>query len=364
MNTGNTASVTLRIIGTGSLFLFLCVGWSRPAYLSRFEPDQQLPALAGNVLQLSDTEFESLDRGEAIVKLLKTAEPKELAAAGIVRLKATKEFFLEKFRDIANFKKNSAVLQIGKFSKLPVVADLRELTLEPDDIEDLKKCEPGDCEVKLASKSITRFKTEIDWAAQDYREKANALFRRILLDYVMSYTAKGNAALAEYDDKRTPVRLEDESRALLKQSPYLFDYAPEFYKYLDEYPRASLSGAESFVYWSKEKFGLKAVVSLTHVTIFKRSKTEILIASKQIYANHYFDASLGLTHLADTGSQGTEAYLVYLNRSRADGLQGGFSKVKRSLLTGEVREGMARNLRQTKQRLDAEYAARPAPRRK
>jgi len=105
-------------------------------------------------------------------------------------------------------------------------------------------------------------------------------------------------------------------------------------------------------------------VSLTHVIIFRKSKSEILIASKQIYANHYFDASLGLTHLADGGSPGSETYLAYLNRSRADGLQGGFSKVKRSLLTGELREGMARNLRQTKQRLDAEYAARPSPRSK
>ena len=125
-----------------------------------------------------------------------------------------------------------------------------------------------------------------------------------------------------------------------------------------------LPGAESFVYWSKEKFGLKAVVSLTHVTIFRRSKSEFLIASKQIYASHYFDASLGLTHLADKGDGGGEAYLVYLNRSRADGLQGGFSKVKRTLLAGEVRDGLARNLRQTKQRLDSDYAARKATRKK
>jgi hypothetical protein len=40
-----------------------------------------------------------------------------------------------------------------------------------------------------------------------------------------------------------------------------------------------------------------------------------VIASKQIWASHYYDGSLGITVLVDA-NPGT--YLVYLNRSRID----------------------------------------------
>jgi hypothetical protein len=58
------------------------------------------------------------------------------------------------------------------------------------------------------------------------------------------------------------------------------------------------SHSSADVYWSKEKFGLQPVVSLTHVAIYKRplpDGTNVLIASKGIYATRYFEALLGPT---------------------------------------------------------------------
>lgn len=143
-------------------------------------------------------------------------------------------------------------------------------------------------------------------------------------------------------------------------SPYLYEFVPEFHWYLQEYPRARLSGTEDFIYWSKEKFGLKPVVSLTHVTIYRRKQgsiTNTLIASKGIYASHYFDASLGMTGFVhDEGDAGLPVpYLMYLNRSRADALKGGFSGLKRTIVESRARKGLEENMILMKERLESSY---------
>ena len=329
---------------------------------------QNLPERFQNLLQnqmnVSEANLVSLERGEAVTKLLQTRARKEIAALGIVRVHAPGDLFIDKFSDIAEFKKSAAVLQIGKFSNPPRLADLNGCTLDPCCLEAIKYCKSGACDMKMSAEMMARFRQELDPTAADYKERANALVRRMLFDYLKAYLQTGNAALIEYHDRENAIRLADEYRSLLKQSQFLADYAPEFYKYLEEFPKASSPDIEEFLYWSKEKYGLKPVLSLTHVIIYKRAlgnSTEVLVASKQLYANHYFEGSLGLTAFVE-GNQGlatSGAYLMYLNRSRADALQGWFLAIKRSLIGGRVREGLARNLKLAKKRIES-YGRRPS----
>ena len=212
----------------------------------------------------------------------------------------------------------------------------------------------GDCDVKLPGAIIERLQREVDWKSANATERATALLRQALLEYVRAYLAGGNRALAEYQDKKQAVRLEEEFRGLLGNSPYLYEYVPESHRYLQDFPQGKPAGAEDFIYWSLEKFGLKPVLSVTHVTMHRRPSGPVLIASKQIYGSHYFDASLALTALieGEDASGRPGFYLLYLNRSRADALRGGFSGLKRSLVGGKVNGGMKENMRLTKQRLE------------
>lgn len=328
---------------------------------------QNLPERFQNLLQkqmnVSEASLASLERGETVTKLLKTRAKKEVAALGIVRINAPVDRFLDKFRNIADFKKTAAVLQIGKFSNPPRLADLKGLTLDPCCLEAIRNCKTGDCDMKMSAEMMTRFQQELSPSGADYQERANVLAHRLLFNYLEAYLQTGNAALIEYHDGTKAVRLADEYRSLLEQSQFLADYAPEFYRYLEEFPKAVSPNIEDFIYWSKEKYGLKPVLSLTHVIIYKRriaNSTEVLIASKQLYANHYFEGSLGLTAFVE-GSQGpatSGSYLMYLNRSRADALQGWFLGVKRSLIGGRVRIGLAKNLRLVKSKIEG-FGARP-----
>ena len=151
---------------------------------------------------------------------------------------------------------------------------------------------------------------------------------------------------------------------MLEESRFLTDYAPEFHNYLEEFPNSTSPNVEDFIYWSKEKYGLKSVVSITHVAIYKRTRgnrTEVLVASKQLYASHYFDASLGLTAFVEGNERAASgSYLLYLNRSRIGALRGFFVSLKRSVIGAQIRQGLAKNLMLVKRRLTASMGAASA----
>ncbi|HET9132243.1 MAG TPA: hypothetical protein VFO86_14910, partial [Terriglobia bacterium] len=186
-----------------------------------------------------------------------------------------------------------------------------------------------------------------------------SLFKKMLIDYVGTYKTGGNHFLVNYADQKQILKLQDDFTALLKESNYVTEYAPELANYIDKFPNAQLQGSEDFVYWSKEEFGIQPVLSMTHVTIYPRNRgnsSEVLIASKQLYATHYFESSLAFTMmLPREGGEGS--YLLYLNRSRSDTLRGFFSGITRLFISGHVRDGAAKSLQAAKERLEAGQAA-------
>ena len=100
------------------------------------------------------------------------------------------------------------------------------------------------------------------------------------------------------------------------------------------------------------------MLSMTHVTIYPRrhgNANEVLIASKQLYATHYFESSLAFTMMIPReGGEGS--YLLYLNRSRTDTLRGFFSGITRLFISGHVRDGAAKSLQLAKERLEAGHS--------
>jgi hypothetical protein len=305
----------------------------------------------------SQSDLSALSRGEPLAKILQTDNPIEVAVFGAIRVNVPAELFIQKYRDIVNFKKSKEVLQIAKFAQPPALEDLQSLALDPAETSSLKNCIVGSCNMKLTSQMIDRLHREVNWSASGSNQQITELFRSMLFNYVANYWAKGNENLAVYEDKKAPVRLGAQLRSLLQASPYLKAYLPEFETYLANYPISRLPGGEDFIYWSKEQFGVKPVVSVSHVTIDKigeESNMSIVIGSKQIFANHYFTTSLGLAAFTRIPGSGTKSsgYLMYLNRSRVDLLSGFFSFLKRWILNRRLRQGLEDNLRMMKKRLE------------
>ena len=294
-------------------------------------------------------DFKALQLNRPVVRLAPVTNKREIAVAGLINLRSGAEEFLRSYREGMTRRNNPAILEIGSFANEPALNNLDTLTLESGDIEDLKDCIVGNCKVKLSAPMIERFRKEIDWNAPDYAVKATSLFKQLMIEYVRDYRTRGEAALIQYNDKHDEIDLAAEQRALSSASSYINDVLVD--------SNAGLQLFEDAIVWSKIKFGLKPVIAVNHIKIYKRNQDvgpQILIASKQIYANHYFNASLALTAFVGT-PQG--AFLVYENRSRADGLEGPFGKIKRGVVEKKALEGLKSILENSQASLDGSTLA-------
>ena len=291
------------------------------------------------------TDFAALQLEQPVARLVPVSDKREVAVSGLINIRAGADEFLRSYREGMTRKNNPAILEIGSFAKEPTLTDLQNLTIDTQDIEDLRECVVGDCQVKLSAAMIERFRKEIDWQAPDYQVKVTDLFKRMLLDYVRDYRTRGDAALIAYNDKRNEISLAAQHRALTAAPGYISELLVD--------KESGLEPLEDVIVWSKIKFGLKPVIAINQVTIYKRSGDvgpQALVASKQIYANHYFNAFLALTAFVSIPDSG--AYLIYENRSRADGLEGPFSKLKRSVVEKKALEGLKDILAHSKASLD------------
>jgi hypothetical protein len=312
-------------------------------------------------LGLSSSELASVHRGDIIVKTLSTDVPQEVAVAGALKIEAEPEFFVERLRDIAGFRRSENVLAVGPFGRPPSRVDLDPFFLDLDDIDDLRRCRVGRCQVKFDQEALERFVAEVDWSAEDRRQQAQVLARDALWSYLSRYLDEGRAALPVYRDDDEPVALGEGVALLLDHSPFLAEEVADLRVYLDSTPARPDERAENIFYWSNEVFGLKPVASLTHTTIWRdeNAKADTVVTSQQLYASHYFDASLGVTFLfRDDRDENVGLVMAYVNRTIGDGLDGWLGGLKRSVARARARSGLSDILRNLRRRLEAQSAAR------
>jgi len=301
-------------------------------------------------LAFDESDLAALRGGHTVVKLLPIQDKKEVALAGSVGLQVRAQAFLESFRENMATKSNPAILEIGRFSNQPTLNDLNDLSFDKGDIEDLKRCVVGDCQLKLSASMIERLRKEINWDTPDYAIKATHLLKLMLLDYVRNYLTRGDVALIEYSDKEKTVRLAQEQLALKAASTYMNAILTNS----SQPSRSTLTNIENAIVWSKINFGLKPVISINHIAIYENSDEvgpQVFITSKQIYASHYFNSSLAIT--AFINIPGLESYLVYENRSRVDGFGGLFGSLKRGIVANKAMNALSAILDQSKARLNA-----------
>src|SRR5690349_2330500 len=324
--------------------LLVCLGTSSALAQASMADFQQALREKG---AFNESDFAALELNQPVVRLIPATDKREVAVTGLVNINASAEEFLRSYRDSMMRKNNSAILEIGSFGSSPALADLNGLTLEPGDIDDLKECIVGDCDIKLSAPMIERFRKEIDWAAPDYQLRVTNLFKEMLVAYIKDYRARGEAALIEYNDKPDSINLASEHRALTSAAGYVNSFLVD--------TKSELQLVEETLVWSKIKFGLKPVISINHISIYKRNSVagpQVLVASKQIYANHYFNAFLALTAFVNVPGATNGSFLVYENRSRADGLEGPFGKLKRGVVEKKAREGLRGIIAQSKASLE------------
>lgn len=318
---------------------------------------EELKEFFHNELQFSDEDFNQLKQGKVVAKLMPPQDKREVAVFGVVPLQTSDKNFLGYFRQSIITPNHDTILSAGMFSNPPALSDLQTLTLERRDIEDIKKCVAGDCNVKLSAEMIERLRREADASPTNFNERADELYRQILFEYVQNYLTQGDSVLIHYHDQSRPIPLAKEFRTLLDSTSYLKQFAPEFAEHLRGNANKDSQIEESFLYWAKVRFGLKPVIIITHVTIYKShfgDMSRLLIASKQIYANHYFDSSFSLTVFINFAADKTSSYMIYTSRTRADALDNAlFGRVMRNTVENQTIDGLKKYLQANKQYFEA-----------
>ena len=302
--------------------------------------------------KFTPSDVADLERGRIVKRGLDAGAAGEVAVVGAVRVNARAEAFVERVRNIEEFKRGPEIIQIGRFSNPPTLNDLDRLTIGKDDF-DLRKCRVGSCDIRLSAQIIGRFQREIDWNAPDADRRAAVLFKQVLLDHVRAYIAGSPGRMTQYDDEKRVVRPVDDFAGLLKSSPYVGALLPDLPAHLRDPIANPLSRAEDFLYWSKEKFGLTPFITVTHVVMTHAALDVRLIASRDVYSSRYFDASLSYSIASPAVGIPKAFYLVYANRSRAAGLKGAFAALRRSIVERRAKNAVEETLKNIKARLES-----------
>lgn len=312
------------------------------------EPLDPAKAFLKDAFQLSAADIQRLDGGQVVARTLAVKNRREVATLGIVRIRTSPSTYVHRLADITSFKRTPGVLQVGTFGTPPDLQDLASLTIDDADLKRLRGCRVDECEIRLSADGIERVGREIDWNAPDASRNASLLVQQLLVDYVARYRQGGSAAAMEYADRTPRLNVGRESASLLDADTYTAAYAPRLRRHLLDYPTPGAEKITDFVYWSKELVRGRPVISITHVAIaaaLDDSPVAYAIGSKQIYAMHYYDASLGLTLLVPDGTATSPTtYVVYLNRSRIDLFDGVFGGIVRRIVAGRARTLVAEQL--------------------
>jgi hypothetical protein len=316
----------------------------------------QRPAQLTQFLQQSigfDAEqLGAVERGEAVVKVIEARDRRDVVVFGIITLPVPREQYVRAVRDFSTSLHTPNRTQLGIFSNPATETDVAAVTINTRDVAEMKNCKPGDCVVKLPATDMHRIHDETNWSAPaaEVQAQMSAYARRRLVEYVTDYRRRGDSAMAIYDDRgNLNVHSSEAFSAQLAESPYVYQTVPSLQNYLASYPRGTLpAGATEIVFWSEDVMPrLRPILSVTHLVVYTPPELPgmTLAVSKQIYANHYFEAAVDLTAVVDR-NPGT--YLVVLRRYRFDNLPGGILNI-RGRAIGALRDQLAADLRRQQQ---------------
>ena len=142
---------------------------------------------------LSGNELQALMAGRAVTREFPSSPNNELSLFGGVRVDVPLNAYLAGQHNPLPFGKQT-VQAWGWFHVPPEEEDLRDLSWPAQDLEDLPGCRSGSSRIKLPPGYMEQLQ-RIKHDQPAFADRANALLRRCLRDYIDSYRRRGNAAL-------------------------------------------------------------------------------------------------------------------------------------------------------------------------
>jgi hypothetical protein len=296
---------------------------------------------AARRLGLSSDEIAEVEQEPAVWVVEQESAARRVTVAGLAKLPAPPGAILRDLRRRNGLLRSEAMRHAGRFSTPPQPADVAEYRLPESDLEALSECEVGDCKFKLRAVGIEAF-GKIDWSAPDARERADALARKGLLDFVRSYQKSGPKVLkAPFADKEEPLSPGKGVDALLAHMHLASEVTQALRVHLRDYPRSAVAGAEDLIIWTVRDYGYRPVTGMIHAVIYEPPGSFPVVALKNLYSSHYFHARLQLIFLLADPEDPEQTYLGYSDRLLFDDDVG---SIKRRMIEAGVVKDVGRRL--------------------
>jgi len=298
---------------------------------------------------LSQDQINAIQSGQSVAVALPSRTPAEVFLFGAVHIDAAPERYVQFARDFDRLSKLPNYLALGVFSNPPQASDLKGFSFDSDDIESLKKCKPGDCQIQMPSSSIEELQRSIDWSAADVDQQVNQLLQKTVLQRLLTYQREGNKALGVYNDKRDPTEVPQQFAYMLTYAKALPAHLPDFYTYLLSYPDAKPANVEDAFYWAKVKFGLKPTLRVVQMSTMRGNPADQVayaIAEKQLYSSHYFETALDLSFCVRDSDHPKQSgfYLIMTMGSEQAGLTGAKGSIIRKTAVGRSVSNLQKSL--------------------
>lgn len=293
-------------------------------------------------IAIDSGDVRNLSRREVLARSL-PAEDAQLGVFLAGAIGTGPDVFERRVRNSEWLWRNEKVQKVVPFSSPPRLEDVAAMELEEEDLNALRHCRPGACDVKLTAREIEAMRAAIAAAGTAWKEAAQELFRRQMFERVKRYAVGGFERLDPFHDHEAPIGPSEVAEALRESSPWLADGAPMVTKALTRYPEAPLPSCDSSIYWMKTTYLPKPTIQAVHVMVYRPDspgpgEPSVIVVSRQIFATHYINGALSVSVLVNSPAAPDEWYLAYANRTHVDGLDGWLSGVRRYFVERRVRD--------------------------
>ncbi|MEO7043619.1 MAG: hypothetical protein ABI035_15260 [Gemmatimonadaceae bacterium] len=278
---------------------------------------------------LDASQVTTAQQGRAATKLLHTDLNRDVAVFGVVGIHVTREAYLARLRNAQTL--ISARAQSYGIIEDPIRPnDMLGVFFDGSEWSDLKSCKFNDCSFKLPLTLMQQFAQSVDWRGDNAKAQVDSIMLRNMQALVTDYRARGSAAMPRYDDTNG-IQASGAFAALLAQSQFLREYAPAFHDYLLNYPSSKLDGATDVMYWAMDRIPrLHPTFTINQLIVYTPPSGVALLARKQIFADHYFEAAFEVSAVFDAPDLvgGPGVYVVSVRRYRFDSLPGGILNIR------------------------------------
>ena len=246
---------------------------------------------------LSTAQVDAIERGDVVVKMLLTGDERDVGVMGFVRLDRPRRSVIDDLRTHG---------ARHTFSVPATLGDVDAIHVTSDDLKELARCQPNACNFKLPAIGMIALNAIVSSNSPDAAQRVDDYLRRRMVEYVAAYRQRGNAAMIVYDDLGS-VQSSGSFDAMLRDSSHIFRVAPTLAGFLLNYPRATLPGDTNAIRWAVDALPhVRPVLRIVHEVTYTPSDVPgaTVIATKQLYADHYFEAGLEVITALDDSLSG------------------------------------------------------------